>query len=210
MRELLARSPVVPVVTFEAADEAVNVAGALLEGGITCIEITLRTSAALSAIRAVRDQLPGIAVGAGTVLDERLLLAAQDAGAEFGVSPGATPALLEAVRRSGLPFLPGVATVSEAMRVREAGFTVAKLFPASVVGVGFLAAVAPVLPDLAFCPTGGITEPDATKWLANGNVLAVGGSWLVPKPVVAARAWGAIRDLAARACLLRRTALSSG
>ncbi len=202
-REVLDRGPVVPGVTVESVDDAVGVARALADGGVTTIELTLRTPVALEALAAVRDAEPRLLVGAGTVLGAEQLSEAFERGAQFAVSPGATRELLCAAQALGLPLMPGVATVSEAMAARALGFSELKLFPASSVGMAFLGSVAPVLPDLRFCPTGGISESDAARWLAYGNVAAVGGSWLVPKPAVAAKAWGAITELAARARRLR-------
>lgn len=197
-------APVVPVVVLESVDHAVPVARALVEGGVPVIELTLRTAAALDAIRAIADEVPEIVVGAGTVVTPGQVSAAVDAGAQFLVSPGTTPGLLAELGASGVPFLPGTATVSEVMRVLEAGFTEMKLFPAVASGgTDFLKSVGGPVPAARFCPTGGITPATAASYLALPNVGCVGGSWLTPKDVLAAEDWDAVRRLAAEAAALR-------
>jgi len=180
---VLEKSPVIPVLAFKSADEAVNVCRVLFEEGLPVLEITLRHETALDAIRAVKVDLPADAcVGAGTVLSPELAKAAKDAGAEFGVSPGLTAELATAVQALGLPFLPGIATLSEAMQAREWGFKALKFFPASISGgSAFLKAVGSVLPDLVFCPTGGISADTAPEYRALKNVATVGGSWITPR-----------------------------
>jgi 2-dehydro-3-deoxyphosphogluconate aldolase/(4S)-4-hydroxy-2-oxoglutarate aldolase len=196
-------APVVPVVVLERVEHAVPVARALVEGGLPVIELTLRTPAGLASIRAIAAEVPEIVVGAGTVVAPGQVAAAASAGAQFLVSPGATPPLLGELAASGLPFLPGTATASEVMAVLEAGFTEMKLFPAVASGgVDFLRSVAGPLPAARFCPTGGITPATAPSYLGLPNVGCVGGSWLTPKDVLAAEDWDAVRRLAAEAAAL--------
>lgn len=201
---VLALAPVVPVLTVADVAAAVATARALVAGGLPAIEVTLRTPTALEAIAAIARDVPGAVVGAGTVLDSSQLAACLRAGAAFAVSPGCTKGLLDAARDSGLPFLPGVATVSELMCAREAGYVALKLFPAASVGTAFLRAVAAPFPDARFCPTGGITEESAGEWLALANVACVGGSWLAPPALVAAGDWDRIAANARRAAALRQ------
>ncbi|GAB3499324.1 bifunctional 4-hydroxy-2-oxoglutarate aldolase/2-dehydro-3-deoxy-phosphogluconate aldolase [Amycolatopsis cihanbeyliensis] len=194
---LLELSPVLPVVVIEDAEHAVPVAEALLAGGIRAIELTLRTPVAPAAIERVAKEVPGIVVGAGTVTGERDARLAAEAGAGFLVTPGSTDALLDAVAGTGLPFLPGVATVSEAMLLAERGLTELKFFPAEASGgVGFLRSIAGPLPDLRFCPTGGVTADTAADYLALPNVGCVGGTWLTPKAALAAGDFARVEALA--------------
>jgi 2-dehydro-3-deoxyphosphogluconate aldolase/(4S)-4-hydroxy-2-oxoglutarate aldolase len=195
---LLERVPVVPVLTLEDGDAAVRVARGLCAGGLPVLEVTLRTPSALSAIERLRTAVPDAIVGAGTIRSARQLAAVREAGALFAVSPGVTPALLEAAVAGDLPLLPGVATVSEAMLCLDAGFTCLKFFPAAASGgVAALRAFQGPLPDVRFCPTGGITLESAPDYLALDNVVAVGGSWLSAPAVVAAGDETAIREAAA-------------
>ena len=171
-----------------------------MDGGIKVLEITLRTRAALDAVRAIRAEVPDAIVGVGTVTRPPDLEHAIKAGAQFGVSPGVTPQLLDCVRASGLPFLPGAMTPSEVMRLREAGHVRVKLFPAAQAGgVGMIKALGSVFPYVRFCPTGGVTAESATQYLALANVACVGGSWLTPPDRVRAQNWAAIRALAQQA-----------
>ncbi|OZB69386.1 MULTISPECIES: bifunctional 4-hydroxy-2-oxoglutarate aldolase/2-dehydro-3-deoxy-phosphogluconate aldolase [unclassified Thiomonas] len=203
--ELLRAGPVMPVLVIRDAGQAVDLATALVAGGIRTLEVTLRTPAALDAIRQIRDRVPGALVGAGTVLSPTDWQRAQDAGAMFGISPGLTPALLAATRLSSLPFVPGVATASEAMTALDAGFTAMKLFPAEAVGgQALLKSLHGPLPQLLFCPTGGIHPGNAAAYLALPNVGCVGGSWLAPEAALAAHDWAAITALAREAAALRR------
>jgi 2-dehydro-3-deoxyphosphogluconate aldolase/(4S)-4-hydroxy-2-oxoglutarate aldolase len=168
------------------------------------LEITLRTPVALDAIKAVAAALPQACVGAGTVLNVEQLHAERDAGAQFAVSPGLTPALAEGAHGAGISLLPGVATASEAMAALEAGFTFLKFFPAQAAGgVPMLKSLGGPLPQLRFCPTGGIDAALAPSYLALPNVVCVGGSWVVPKDAVAGGDWGRIRTLAEQARALR-------
>ena len=176
---IAARAPVIPVLTIERLADAVPLARALVKGGLPVLEITFRTGVAVEALAAIARAVPEAIVGAGTVLEERQLRQAIDAGARFGVSPGCTAALAQAVTASGLPFLPGVQTVSEALAAREQGFSLLKFFPADTAGgTGWLKAVAAPLAGLRFCPTGGIGLSTAPAYLALANVACVGGSWV--------------------------------
>jgi len=196
-RDLLAVSPVIPVVVVEDVADAVPLAEALLRGGVGIIEITLRTPDALAALAAVAKAVPAMRVGAGTVVTPEQVAAARDAGATFLVSPGATDTLVDAALASGLPFLPGAGTVSEMLALRERGLDTLKFFPAEASGGrGYLSSVAGPLPDLAFCPTGGITPATAADWLALPNVGCVGGSWLTPADAVRGHDWARIERLA--------------
>lgn len=202
--EILRISPVIPVIAIDAAEHAVPLAQALVAGGLRVLEITLRTAHGLDAIRAIADAVPEAVVGVGTLLEPGEFVKARDAGAVFGVSPGLTPALLDASRRSGLPLLPGVMTPSEVMAAREAGFREVKLFPAVPAGgVGMLKAIGGPLPDMMFCPTGGITQESAADFLACRNVACIGGSWLTPKEEIAKGNWARITELASSASRLR-------
>lgn len=204
-RAVLAAGPVVPVIVIDDAGLAVDLAHALVEGGIRVLEVTLRTPAALQAIRRIADAVPEAIVGAGTLLNRSQLDAAVDAGSRFGISPGFTPELAAAARAARLPFLPGIATPSEAMRARDEGYSVLKLFPAEAVGgVKLLKALSSPLADVAFCPTGGIDLASAPNYLKLPNVLAVGGSWLTPADALAARDWARITALAREASQLAR------
>ncbi|MGW4060526.1 bifunctional 4-hydroxy-2-oxoglutarate aldolase/2-dehydro-3-deoxy-phosphogluconate aldolase [Amycolatopsis sp. NPDC004747] len=178
-QDLLELSPVMPVVVIEDAADAVPTARALLAGGIGVIELTLRTPAALSAIERVAAEVPEIVIGAGTVTAPEHAKQAADAGAKFLVTPGCTDSVVDSCFESGLPFLPGASTVSEAMRLAERGLTALKFFPAEASGgVAYLKSIAGPLPSLRFCPTGGITVASAPSYLALPNVGCIGGSWL--------------------------------
>jgi 2-dehydro-3-deoxyphosphogluconate aldolase/(4S)-4-hydroxy-2-oxoglutarate aldolase len=195
--------PVLPVVVLERREDAVPVARALVAGGLPAIELTLRTPVALDAIRAIRDEVPEILVGAGTVVTPGQAKEALDAGAGFLVSPGSTPALVSAMVETGLPFLPGTSTVSEVLAALELGLTELKFFPAEASGgTAYLRSVAAPVPAARFCPTGGITPASAPDYLALPNVGCVGGSWLTPAAAVRRGDWAAITDLAARAAAL--------
>ncbi|EHK89118.1 bifunctional 4-hydroxy-2-oxoglutarate aldolase/2-dehydro-3-deoxy-phosphogluconate aldolase [Saccharomonospora azurea] len=201
--DLLALSPVLPVVVLHDADQAVPTARALLAGGVRVIELTLRTDAALDAIRRVASEVPDVVVGAGTVVTPDQARAAKDAGAAFLVTPGTTDTLLSAAVDTGLPVLPGASTVSEAMRLAEHGFDRLKFFPAEASGgAAALSAIGGPLPQLRFCPTGGITPAGAPRYLALPNVACVGGSWLTPKDALAARDYARIETLAKEASTL--------
>ena len=199
------RAPVIPVLTIERVADAVPLARALVKGGLPVLEITLRTEAALEALRRIATEVRDAVVGAGTVLNAGQLGQATQAGAQFIVSPGCTPGLTQAVGASGMPFLPGVQTVSEAMALSEQGFRLLKFFPADMSGgLGWLKAVAAPLAGLRFCPTGGVNAETAPAYLALGNVACVGGSWVAPKDAVEAGDWARIERLAAAASGLKR------
>lgn len=191
---------VIPVITIARVDDAVPLARALVAGGVRTLEITLRTAVALEAARAVIAEVPEAIVGLGTVLDAGDLDRARALGARFALSPGATPELLDAAARSDLPFVPGIATASELMAALARGFDVVKFFPAQQAGgIAALRALAGPFPQARFCPTGGIGPSNAATWLAEPNVVAVGGSWLCPPAEIAAGNWDKITALAREA-----------
>ncbi|MFJ9925031.1 2-keto-3-deoxy-phosphogluconate aldolase [Streptomyces misionensis] len=197
MISVLDLSPVVPVVVLPDASVAVPLARALVAGGLPAIEVTLRTPAALDAIRAIADEVPRAVVGAGTVITPEQVDACVAAGARFLVSPGWTQALLDAMRGSGVPFLPGVSTASEVVALLERGVRDMKFFPARAAGgTEYLRSLAGPLPQARFCPTGGIGPATAPEYLALPNVGCVGGSWMVPADAVAERDWARIEALA--------------
>jgi 2-dehydro-3-deoxyphosphogluconate aldolase/(4S)-4-hydroxy-2-oxoglutarate aldolase len=211
LHDLLTATPVVPVLAIESVDTALPLARALLAGGLSVLEITLRTPAALEIIRAIRSELQDAVVGAGTVLSPAQYRDAVRAGAQFVVSPGVTPALLDFAGDRSVPFLPGAATSSEVMQLLERGYDCLKFFPAEPAGgVAFLKALAAPLPAARFCPTGGIDAARAPAYLALSNVLCVGGSWVAPGSAVAARDWPAITKLAAAAAGLRPGPATTG
>jgi 2-dehydro-3-deoxyphosphogluconate aldolase/(4S)-4-hydroxy-2-oxoglutarate aldolase len=195
-REICGMAPVIPVIVVEDAETAAPLARALVAGGLPVLEVTLRTPAALDAIRRMAD-VPGGVVGAGTLLTPADVRAAKAAGATFGVSPGVTDMLVAACEAEDLPLLGGVATVTEAMRLLERGYDAAKFFPAEPNGgVPALKAFAGPLPQMAFCPTGGVSPGNAAAYLALPNVLCVGGSWVADPKLVRAGRWDEIEALA--------------
>ncbi len=192
--------PVIPVLVIEDATLAAPLAQALVAGGLAMLEITLRSNAALEAIRRIAAEVPAAIVGAGTVLNPAQFAAAQVSGARFIVSPGATDALYAAAKDTGLPFLPGAVTSSEIMCALEQGFTHAKFFPAEANGgIPALKSLAGPFPQMRFCPTGGVNEQNLAAYRALPNVFTAGGSWMVPKDKVAAGDWAGIEALARRA-----------
>lgn len=202
--DILRRNPVLPILTLEREEDAEPLGKALLAGGLTSVEVTLRTAAALPVIRRLKA-MGRLAVGVGTVLSAGDAAAAADAGADFLVTPGTTPALAAALRAVGLPALPGVATAGEAMAQMEAGFELLKFFPAEPMGgPETLKALAGPLARVRFCPTGGIGRDRAPAYLALPNVVAVGGSWIATPALLRAGDWAAIADNA-RAALAMRT-----
>jgi 2-dehydro-3-deoxyphosphogluconate aldolase/(4S)-4-hydroxy-2-oxoglutarate aldolase len=204
LEDILRMAPVMPVVTIEEPASAVPLARALLAGGLHAIEVTLRTPAALEAARLIAREAPEMVLGVGTVLSAEDFRAAAAAGAKFAVSPGLTPALLQAARATPLPFLPGVASASELMLALEHGFQTLKFFPAaSAGGPAALKALAGPFPSVRFCPTGGIDAANAADYLALPNVLCVGGSWVAPKGALAKGDFAAIEALARQAAALR-------
>ena len=203
IRALFSGVPVIPVLQFADPAAAVEVVRALVGGGLSIIEVTLRTTAALAAIRQISVEVPDAVVGAGTIRDPEQAMAAIGAGARFLVAPGVTPRLVQAAERWPVPFLPGVATASEAMALADLGYRHLKFFPAEASGgAAALAALAGPLPDIAFCPTGGIDATRAPAYLALANVFAVGGSWVAPAAMVGAGDWSAITALARTAAAL--------
>ncbi|WP_436499173.1 bifunctional 4-hydroxy-2-oxoglutarate aldolase/2-dehydro-3-deoxy-phosphogluconate aldolase [Actinokineospora sp. HUAS TT18] len=193
-------SPVIPVVVISDVATAVPLAEALLAGGIRTIEVTLRSPAALDAVERIAAEVPGMMVGVGTVVTPAQVDASVAAGAGYLISPGSTPAVLDAMADCGLPYLPGVSTASEVMMAAERGLTELKFFPAEAAGgAKYLAALAGPFPHVRFCPTGGITQETAPKYLALSNVGCVGGSWLTPTDAVATGDWARITQLAKEA-----------
>lgn len=196
--------PVIPVLKIEDAAHAVPLARALARGGLPAIEITLRTPAALDAIRLAAAEVPEAIVGAGTILNGRQFDAAAKAGAKFIVSPGLTPHLVEAAASSDVPLLPGAITPGEIMAAAESGYSVLKFFPAEQAGgIAFLKALASPLAEIRFCPTGGVSATNAEQYLSLPNVICVGGSWVAPDALVSGGAWNEIEALARDAAALR-------
>jgi 2-dehydro-3-deoxyphosphogluconate aldolase / (4S)-4-hydroxy-2-oxoglutarate aldolase len=202
---ILKGQPVIPVLLIKDAAHAVPLARALAAGGLPAIEITLRTPAALEAIRAVADQVPEAIVGAGTILNARQFDEAAKAGSRFIVSPGVTPQLLEAADASPVPLLPGAITPGEIMSLRERGYSMLKFFPAEQAGgAAFLKSLSSPLAGTSFCPTGGVSAANARSYLDLPNVVCVGGSWVAPEELVQSGQWDAITKLAAEAAGLAR------
>ena len=201
---LVSQTPVIPVLTIERVADAAPLARALVAGGLPVIEVTLRTKAALEAIKAIAAEVPDCVVGVGTVTRGADIQAAIAAGAKYLVSPGTPADLAAALADAAIPVLPGCATVSEAMALGARGFKVLKFFPAEASGgMAWLKSVAAPLPELKFCPTGGIDQRNAAAYLACPNVLAVGGSWVAPKDALAAGDFARITELARQAAALR-------
>lgn len=202
---IVSRAPVIPVLTIERVADAVLLARALVAGGLPVIEVTLRTKAAIEAVEAIAAQVPDCVVGVGTVTRAADIQNAVNAGAKFLVSPGTSRDLLDAFAGVFVPVLPGCATVSEAMALAARGFKLLKFFPSEASGgIAWLKSVAAPLPDIKFCPTGGIDGRNAAAYLACPNVLAVGGSWVAPKDKLASGDFAAITTLAREAAALRR------
>lgn len=179
---MIGEDRIIPVLAFNSVEEAVEVSQVLVDGGIRLLEITLRTECALDAIRVVGNAIPEAIVGVGTVLDPKNLEDAMNAGARFGVSPGLTPALANAIAANDFPFIPGVGSVSEILAARDRGHHVLKFFPAEVLGgVRYLKSLVDVIQDVSFCTTGGITPDNAKDYLALRNVRAIGGSWMIKR-----------------------------
>ncbi|MCX4726906.1 bifunctional 4-hydroxy-2-oxoglutarate aldolase/2-dehydro-3-deoxy-phosphogluconate aldolase [Streptomyces sp. NPDC090052] len=204
MTSVLDLAPVVPVVVIDDAADAVPLARALVSGGLPAIEVTLRTPAALDAIRAIAAEVPEAVVGAGTVISPDGVAQAVAAGSRFLVSPGWSDRLLGAMTESGVPFLPGVSTTSEVVELLERGITDMKFFPAEAAGgTAYLKSLGGPLPQARFCPTGGISLASAPSYLALPNVACVGGTWMLPADAVAARDWDRVELLARGAAALR-------
>ncbi|TJZ65166.1 bifunctional 4-hydroxy-2-oxoglutarate aldolase/2-dehydro-3-deoxy-phosphogluconate aldolase [Chitiniphilus eburneus] len=204
IREIMRSCPVMPVLVIEQIEHAVPLARALVAGGIRVLEVTLRTDAGLAAVKAIADAVPDAIVGVGTVVRPEQFAEAKAAGAKFAVTPGLTEKLAVAAKAAGIPLLPGVMTPSEVIAALELGFDAVKLFPAEQAGsLGMLKAMGGPLPQVLFCPTGGVTPESAPKLLALPNVGCVGGSWLAPKDKLAAGDWEAITALAREAAGFR-------
>lgn len=204
--EICRLAPVVPVLVIDDLAHAAPLAKALVAGGLPALEVTLRTPVALDAIRAMAE-VPGGIVGAGTLLTPADVKAAKAAGARFGVSPGATDRIIAACEDEGLPLLPGAATASEIMALLERGYTVQKFFPAEQAGgAAYLRSIGSPIPQVKFCPTGGISLKIAPGYLALTNILCVGGSWVAPKEAMARGDWATITTLAREAAALPRGA----
>ncbi|MBZ8134982.1 bifunctional 4-hydroxy-2-oxoglutarate aldolase/2-dehydro-3-deoxy-phosphogluconate aldolase [Afifella sp. IM 167] len=204
---ILDGSPVLPVIVLDDAEAAVPLARALHAGGIKAIEVTLRTEAAFEAVRRIAEEVEEVAVGVGTVLAPDHLTRAERAGARFWVSPGMSPLLKEAAKYCVLPGLPGASSASEAMSLVEAGYHLQKFFPAEAAGgVAYLKALGAPLPEIRFCPTGGVSPANAGAYLSLANVFTVGGSWLAPQDAIAAGDWARIETLAREASALGKAA----
>jgi 2-dehydro-3-deoxyphosphogluconate aldolase/(4S)-4-hydroxy-2-oxoglutarate aldolase len=205
IRDIMAVSPVIPVLTIHQLEHAVPLARALANGGLRVLEVTLRTTCALEAIRAMRAAVPEAIVGGGTLTRARDFTDCAAVGAQFGVTPGLTAELIAASQQVSFPLLPGIMTPAELISARAAGFTACKLFPAQQAGgIGMLKALAGPFPDHVFCPTGGVTRDNAAEFLALPNVLCVGGSWLASSAALEARDWATIASLARDAAALGR------
>jgi 2-dehydro-3-deoxyphosphogluconate aldolase/(4S)-4-hydroxy-2-oxoglutarate aldolase len=202
--ELMRVGPVIPVIVIDRLAQAVPLARALVGGGVRVLEVTLRTSAGLDAIASIAREVPEAIVGVGTITQPQEFALSAKAGARFAVTPGLTPALIDAARHAAIPLLPGVMTPSDVIAAKAAGYRELKLFPAQQAGgIGMLRALGGPFPDVTFCPTGGVTPANAPDFLALTNVACVGGSWLTPKEVIAAGDWGRITALAREAAALR-------
>ncbi|MEX0328115.1 MAG: bifunctional 4-hydroxy-2-oxoglutarate aldolase/2-dehydro-3-deoxy-phosphogluconate aldolase [Ruegeria sp.] len=201
-REICALAPIVPVLVVDDVAHARPLAQALVAGGLPALEVTLRTPAALDVIRAM-SEVPGGVVGAGTLITPEDVRAAKEAGAQFGVSPGATDTLIAACEAEGLPLLPGAATATEAMALLEKGYDMLKFFPAEASGgAPSLKAIGAPLPQISFCPTGGVSPSNARDYLSLSNVVCAGGSWVAPKAMVQSGDWAGIESLAREAANL--------
>ncbi|WP_405109701.1 bifunctional 4-hydroxy-2-oxoglutarate aldolase/2-dehydro-3-deoxy-phosphogluconate aldolase [Phaeobacter sp. BS52] len=203
-REICQLAPIVPVLVVHDVAHARPLAEALVAGGLPALEVTLRTPAALDVIAEMATVKGGV-VGAGTLITPEDVTRAVAAGAQFGVSPGATDTLLDAAEAAGLPMLPGAATASEAMRLLDRGYDMLKFFPAEASGgAPALKAIGAPLPQISFCPTGGVSPDNANSYLSLSNVVCVGGSWVAPAKLIEAGDWDGIRDLARAASQLPR------
>jgi 2-dehydro-3-deoxyphosphogluconate aldolase / (4S)-4-hydroxy-2-oxoglutarate aldolase len=200
LADLFTSATVIPVLTIERLEDAVPLARALVGGGVRVLEVTLRTPVAIEAAKAMISEVPEAIVGIGTILNPEDLARARALGARFGISPGGTPELLKAAAAGDLPFAPGIATASELMQALAHGFDLVKFFPAEQSGgIKALRALAGPFPNIRVCPTGGIGETNAAAWLAEPNVLAVGGSWLCPPADIRSGNWAGISAMCARA-----------
>ncbi|MCQ8127758.1 bifunctional 4-hydroxy-2-oxoglutarate aldolase/2-dehydro-3-deoxy-phosphogluconate aldolase [Methylomonas rivi] len=205
INQVMTTSPVMPVMVINQIEQAVPLARALVDGGLKVLEITLRTPVALECIRRIKAEVPDAIVGAGTIINTQTLRQAIDAGAQFIVSPGLTPSLLDEGLSCGVPILPGVITPSEVMRLLEKGITAMKFFPAEAAGgIPMLKSIGGPLPQVTFCPTGGVNPKNAPDYLALNNVACVGGSWMAPADLVDAGDWAEITRRAAGAAALKK------
>lgn len=203
IEQIMTTSPVIPVIVIEDINDAVPLATALVNAGLKVLEVTLRTDCGLEAIRLIKEQVPGAIVGAGTVITADDLHAAVAAGSEFLVSPGSTQGLIDAALSQSVPLLPGVASPSEAMNLLGQGIAHMKFFPAEAAGgIPMLKSFGGPLPQIKFCPTGGINLASAPAYLALSNVLCIGGTWMLDKALIAARDWSAIEAKAREAAQL--------
>lgn len=197
MKELLSKHPVIPVLVCESIEEALGLTKALKDGGVRTVEVTLRTSCALDAIKEISSQFPDVDVGAGTVLNGDQLRQVQKAGAEYAVSPGSTPGLLKTAKDIEMPLLPGVATPSELVQGLEMGYRCFKFYPAAQAGgVPYLKSLMSPFDMVSFCPTGGVNHQNFLEYLSLASVVSVGGTWLTPKEVVKAKDWACITQKA--------------
>lgn len=204
MIDVLSRGPVVPVLVIEKIEDAVPLASALLEGGLEVLEVTLRTPVAIDSVKQIKKELPQAIVGTGTVTSMQTLHASIDAGADFMVSPGVTNTLLRAAVAEGVNLLPGASTPSEAMLLLEEGYTCQKFFPAEAAGgVPMLKSLSGPLPQITFCPTGGISLANASEYLSLSNVACVGGTWMLDKKMIQDKNWLGITELARQASQLK-------
>ncbi len=204
LEQIMRAGPVIPVLKVEDVEHAMPLAKALVAGGLPVLEVTLRTQAAMDVIAAM-SEVEGAIVGVGTITRPEQFALAKQAGSQFAVTPGLSPALIEAAPDAGIPVLPGVMTPSELITAVEAGFDLLKLFPAQVAGgVDMLKSLAGPFTNVGFCPTGGITTANMTEYLAQPNVLCVGGSWLAPGEMLADRDWDGVRKLALEAVGIAR------
>lgn len=195
--EIFAAGPVVPVLVIHEVEHAVPLANALIKGGIRVLEVTLRTPAALAVIKAISEQVPEAIIGAGTVTNAQQLKEVTDAGAKFAISPGMTAELLAAGMQGSIPLIPGISSISDLMKAKDAGYTHLKFFPAEASGgIKAIKSIGGPFPDTTFCPTGGIGPSNYRDYLALPNVKCVGGSWLAPDDAIANGDWDAITQLA--------------
>jgi 2-dehydro-3-deoxyphosphogluconate aldolase/(4S)-4-hydroxy-2-oxoglutarate aldolase len=203
IKEIMSVSPIVPVMVINNVEHAVPLAKALVKGGLKVLEITLRTDAALESIRRIKAEVPDAIVGAGTIINIDTLNAAIEAGAEFIVSPGTTDKLIDAAIATGVPLLPGIANPSDALRLLEKGITEMKFFPAEAAGgVPMLKSIGAPIPQITFCPTGGVSQKNVKDYYGLANVACVGGSWMCAANLVDAENWDEITRLSAEAVKL--------
>lgn len=200
MNELLQTSPVIPVMVIEHLDDAIPLAETLVDNGLKVLEITLRTKVAIDAIKAIKQSVPNAIVGSGTVINNETLIASLDAEVDFMVSPGVSIELIQAAKKNAAALLPGAATPSEVMSLLQAGFTEMKFFPAQAAGgIPMLKSIGGPLPQVSFCPTGGINLDNAKAYLELSNVLCVGGTWMLDKNLIANKDWKTIGQIARKA-----------